>query len=164
MESRLEKAQQKFIDGVGRISNILGVNRSVAQLYAYLYLNHKPMSLDEITEALGASKGNISINIRELEKWGAVRKIWVKGSRKDFYEAETDVKKIFLVNLNSSIRKRTTELSNMIEEFNYLITFEDTELTDEEKNTVKVYKDRLKNIEELKMLATNALTFADKLL
>ena len=96
MENNLEVARDKFIEGISRMGDAFGLNRFVIQLYAFLYLSGKPLSLDEIVEALGASKGNVSINIRELEKWGAVRNIWIKGSRKDYYEAETDVKKVFL--------------------------------------------------------------------
>ena len=86
MENSLEKAHGRFINYICSVCDDFGLNRFVAQLYGVLYMSDRPLSLDELTETLEASKGNVSINIRELEKWGAVRKIWVKGSRKDYYD------------------------------------------------------------------------------
>ncbi|MDO8692199.1 MAG: hypothetical protein Q7R39_19685, partial [Dehalococcoidia bacterium] len=62
--------------------------------YGLLYLSPAALSLDAMAEQLGSSKGNISINIRLLERLGMVRKLWQRGERKDFYEAETDFWKI----------------------------------------------------------------------
>ena len=64
------------------------------QLYAILFLSDNPLCLDDMAERLKISKGNASVNIRELEKLGVVRKVWVKGSRRDFYEAELDLEKL----------------------------------------------------------------------
>ena len=85
MSGKLEIAQDRFIEGISRMSDTFGLNRFVIQLYVLLYLRDKPLCLDEMADALGVSKGNVSVNIRELEKWGAVKNIWVKGSRKDYY-------------------------------------------------------------------------------
>jgi len=164
MNAKLESIQHKFLAKLGQISDDFGLNDFVAKLYGYLYLNARPLSLDEIAEALGASKGNVSINIRELEKWGAVRKIWVKGSRKDFYEAELDIKKVFLTKLKSAVQKRISEISSMTEEFNNIILSANGELTEEEIKIANGYMERLKKIDELKRSASNALNFADKLL
>jgi len=164
MENNLEVARDKFIEGISRMGDAFGLNRFVIQLYAFLYLSGKPLSLDEIVEALGASKGNVSINIRELEKWGAVRNIWIKGSRKDYYEAETDVKKVFLNKLKSAIEKKISEVSSLTVEFNKKIESNGGNLTEEERKTASIYKEKLKPIEELSVLAANALKIVDKLL
>jgi len=163
VEKALEKAQAKFIGYISSVCDDFGLNRFVAQLYGILYMSDRPLSLDEISERLGASKGNVSINIRELERWGAVRKIWVKGSRKDYYEAELDIKKIFFTKMRSSLQKRLSEVSNMIDEFNVIIGSAGNELSEEERGIVKVYQQRLHKIEELKELASNAIIFAEKL-
>ncbi len=164
MNSKLELAQDKFIESIGKLCDSFGLNRFVAQLYATLYMNNKPLSLDDIAERLKVSKGNISVNIRELEKWGAVRNIWVKGSRKDYYEANLDIKKIISDKVKSGIRRRVDEVSNMIDEFKSIVNSSLSELTEEEKKTVKIYEERFKKIEDLKNLASSALTIADKLL
>jgi DNA-binding transcriptional regulator GbsR (MarR family) len=120
--------------------------------------------LDEISEWLQVSKGNVSINIRELENWGAVRKVWVKGSRKDYYEANLDIKKVIANKLRSSVQKRMVEISSMLDDFRSIIQSASGELTEEEKRIVAVYDDRLKKIEDIKTLASNALSVAEKLL
>lgn len=164
MDNTLQVAQDKFIEGVARIANILGINSFDAKLYAYLYLNNEPRSLDEIAEALGVSKGNVSVNIRDLEKWGAVKNVWVKGSRKDFYQVEPDIKNIFLTNVKSAIGKRINEFSVLLEDFKEILKSMDGKLTEEEAQFLAIYKERIKNIEELKTLASTALVFAEKLL
>jgi len=102
------------------------------------------------------------MNIRELENWGAVRKIWVKGSRKDFYEAELDVKKVVANKLKGSVQKRLAEITNMMEQFNAIVQSASAELTEEEKGIARVYEERIKKIEDLKTLASTALTIAEK--
>jgi len=164
MNGKLEKAQHKFIESIGKLAGSFGFNPFIAQLYGALYLSAKPLSLDELVEMLGASKGNISLNIRELEKWGAVKNIWVKGSRKDYYEANLDVKGVVLNKVRTGIQKRVNEISDMLGEFKNIIESANGELTDEEKAVAKFYADRLKKIEELKTLASTALGLAEKLL
>jgi len=164
MHGNLEAAQDKFTESVGELAASFGLNKSIAQIYAILYLSNKPLSLDDLVERLKASKGNISLNIRELESWGAVKSIWVKGSRKDYYEADTDIKKVFSNKLKSSAEKRIKQVSGMLDEFNKIVDSADGELTEEEKEIVRGYKKRLKKIEELKILVSRAISVAEKFL
>ena len=164
MHNKLEMAQDKFVESIGKLAGSFGINPFIAQLYAILYLSDEPLSLDELVERLKASKGNISLNIRELEKWGAVRKIWVKGSRKDYYEADTDIKKVAANKIKSGVRKRIDQVSDMIEEFKVLIRSSESEMTDEDRKIIKRYHDKLKKIEDMKSLASKALSLAETLL
>lgn len=163
MNNKLEMAQDKFMESIGKLAESFGLNKFIAQLYAVLYLSNKPLSLDELVERLKASKGNISLNIRELENWGAVKNVWVKGSRKDYYEAEPDIKKAFVNKFKLSLEKRILQVSGMIEEFKAIIDSADGELTDEERKVVKNYKEKLKKIEDMKNLSSKALAIAEKL-
>jgi DNA-binding transcriptional regulator GbsR (MarR family) len=164
MHKKLEMAQDKFIESIGKLAGSFGLNQFIAQLYAVLYMSDKPMSLDELVERLKASKGNVSLNIRELENWGAVRNVWIKGSRKDYYEAEPDIRQVFANKLKSSMGKRISQVSDMIEGFKEIVDSAEGELNEEEKKTVKSYKERLKKIEEMKNLAAKALSIAEKFL
>lgn len=164
MNNTLQVVQDKFIEGVARIANILGINSFDAKLYAFLYLSKDPKSLDEIAEALGVSKGNVSVKIRDLEKWGAVKNVWVKGSRKDFYQVELDIKNIFLNNMKSAIGKRINEFSVLLEDIKQILNSLEKDLNEEELELIASYKERFKKIEELKTLASTALVFAEKLL
>lgn len=89
-EKLLAEAVEVFIQGAGKVSSaLLGmVNKVGGQIYALLFLSEDPLSLDDIAEKLSVSKSNVSINIRMLEDYNLVRKVWVRGSRKDYYAAE----------------------------------------------------------------------------
>lgn len=105
-ELALDQAFDTFIQGAGKVSSaLLGmINRAGGQIYALLFLNDEPLSLDEISARLGISKSNVSINIRLLEDYNLVRKVWVKGSRKDYYAAERVYPKKILGDFLGKIR------------------------------------------------------------
>jgi DNA-binding transcriptional regulator GbsR (MarR family) len=90
----------------GELAESFSFNRSVGQIYGLLYLQESPLSLEDIGARLSMSKGNASINIRLLESWGAVRSVSVVGSRKDFYEANRDIKEVALRRLREGLTKR----------------------------------------------------------
>lgn len=162
MNNKLEMAQDKFVDSIGKLAESVGINHFTAQLYAVLYLSDKPLSLDELVERLKASKGNISLNIRALEEWGAVKNIWVKGSRKDYYEVDPDIRKVVSNKLKSAVEKRIAQVSDMMGSFKELIQSAEGEMSDEDKRIAKTYHERLKKIEDIKGLASKALNLAGK--
>jgi DNA-binding transcriptional regulator GbsR (MarR family) len=163
MNIKLEMAQDKFLGSIGKLAGSFGLNDFIAKLYAVLYLSDKPLSLDDLVERLKASKGNISINIRVLEGWGAVKSVWVKGSRKDYYEANPDIKKLLVNKVRSGVRKRIEQVSGMIGEFKHVIDLDADNMTEEDKKRVSAYHEKLKKIEDMTALASKAMTLADKL-
>lgn len=76
-----------FIEDAGNMTQSVGLGRVVGQLYAYLYFSSRSRNLVNMQDTLGVSKGSASTAVRQLEQWGAVKKVWVKGDRKDYYEA-----------------------------------------------------------------------------
>lgn len=94
MES-LAHAKNHTIQGLSRISQFWGFPKAMGALFGALYLSAAPLSLDELVEQVGVTKGAVSTNIRQLERLGLVHKRLELGSRKDFYIAETDFWKIF---------------------------------------------------------------------
>src|SRR2546423_12695755 len=87
----VDPARAVFIEGMGAASATSGVlSQLQGRIFAVLYLEDHPLSLDEIAEALQLSKSNISINIRNLVEWHLVRRISVPNSRRDHYEAASD--------------------------------------------------------------------------
>jgi len=116
MASNLNEILDSFVEAVGRLGGSLGISRVASQLYALLYLKDEPLSLNEMVDYLKVSKGNVSVNIRELERWGAVRKIWKKGSRRDFYQAEEDVARIIITRLREGMNKRLSPIGELLKE------------------------------------------------
>ncbi|MBK8870658.1 MAG: hypothetical protein KBD85_02145 [Elusimicrobia bacterium] len=96
----------EFARLAGELAESFSFNRSVGQIYGLLYLQESPLSLEDIGQRLSMSKGNASINIRLLESWGAVRPVSVVGSRKDFYEANRDIKELALRRVREGLTKR----------------------------------------------------------
>jgi DNA-binding transcriptional regulator GbsR (MarR family) len=87
----VDQARQVFIEGMGAASATSGVlSQLQGRIFAVLFLEDHPLSLDEIAEALQLSKSNISINIRGLVEWHLVRRVSIPNSRKDHYEAASD--------------------------------------------------------------------------
>ena len=94
MSNVSEEIRESTMEAMGRITSFWGFSKIMGQMYGLLYLSSKPLTLDEMSESISVSKGNVSINIRALERWNMVKPVWVKGDRKDYYEAETDFWKI----------------------------------------------------------------------
>lgn len=168
MNEELEKAQDVFLSKINHICNKFGLNNIMAQLYAILYLSDKPLSLNDMSERLKISKGSASVNIRALERYGAVRRIWVKGSRKDYYEAETDISKVVTTRIRAMVQGRLSEVDNMINS-SYEALNHVTSTDQEVDSSVKVFKERLEKINALydkakslfDLLNTNVLVSID---
>jgi len=87
----LPPAVQEFVLRWGDLGSQWGVNRSVAQIQALLYLSDRPMTAEDIADALGLARSNVSNSIRELINWKLIRRVPVLGDRRDHYEAEADI-------------------------------------------------------------------------
>ena len=84
--------RERLVQAVGDAADRSGVLSEMAgKIFAALYLTQGPLSLDEIAREVGTSKGNASVQVRELLELGMVRKVWVRRSRRDYYEAVTDL-------------------------------------------------------------------------
>jgi DNA-binding transcriptional regulator GbsR (MarR family) len=86
---------QKFILHWGEMGTKWGINRTVAQVHALLFLSPKPIPADEISETLSVARSNVSTSLRELQSWGIVRVVHVLGDRRDHFESIKDVWEIF---------------------------------------------------------------------
>lgn len=91
----LKVAKDQFIAHWGAIGGTWGINRTMAQIHALLLSNREPMSTDEIMEELRISRGNANTNLRDLVGWGLIRVVVRKGERKEYFEAERDIWKMF---------------------------------------------------------------------
>ncbi len=115
MKEKTQKIIDDFVEMIGHLGSGIGLSKAACQLYALLFIKGEPLSLDEMVKELKMSKGNVSVNIRTLENWGAVKKIWEKGSRKDFYQCEEDVPKVVIRRLQEGLDKRLNLLRGFIE-------------------------------------------------
>ena len=84
----------QFVDSWGTMGSLWGVNTSVARVHGLLIATDRAWCLDEITERLGLSKGNVSTCLKELRSWGVIRKVLQQGDRREFYVCEPDAWKM----------------------------------------------------------------------
>lgn len=84
-------AMTRFILHWGDLGTQWGVNRSVAQIHALLYLSEHPLHAEQIAERLGLARSNVSTSIKELLNWQLIHRVPILGDRRDHYAAETDI-------------------------------------------------------------------------
>ena len=89
-----QEAKDKFINTWGSLGTLWGINKAMAQIQALLFISTKPLSMEEIMEELQISRGNTSMNLRQLMDWGIVTKELIPGERKDFFTTEKDVEEL----------------------------------------------------------------------
>lgn len=90
----VDPAVLKVADAVGALIEAWGFKRNMGRMWAVLYLDDHPLNATELGERLGLSTGAVSMLLHELMEWGAVKKAWVVGERKEHYEAETSLWKM----------------------------------------------------------------------
>ena len=82
---------ERFVLHWGDMGSRWGINRSVAQIHALLYLAERPLTAEDIADALGMARSNVSNSLKELQTWKLIRRAPVMGDRRDHFEAETDL-------------------------------------------------------------------------
>jgi DNA-binding transcriptional regulator GbsR (MarR family) len=101
----LSPVVQKFILHWGEMGARWGVNRTVAQIHALLYVSPQPLHSEEIAETLAVARSNVSTSLRELQAWGLVKVVHLLGDRRDHFQAMTDVWEMFQVILEGRKRR-----------------------------------------------------------
>jgi len=91
----LTLARREFIDLWGQMAEHWGINRTMAQIHALLMISAEPITADQIMDELQISRGNVSMNLRDLINWSIVRRTSVPGDRRDFFTTEADVWTMF---------------------------------------------------------------------
>jgi DNA-binding transcriptional regulator GbsR (MarR family) len=87
---------ERFVLHWGDMGGRWGVNRSIGQIHAVLYLAAEPMTAEDIADKLGMARSNVSNSLKELLAWNLIRRVPIKGDRRDHYAAETDIWEVFV--------------------------------------------------------------------
>lgn len=103
----LADARASFIGSWGALGSSWGISRTMAMIHALLLVSDEALSTDEVMDELGVSRGNANTNLRELVGWGLVRKVVVKGERREYFEADKDVWTIFCTIARERKRRET---------------------------------------------------------
>src|ERR1700751_4449876 len=103
--TKLSPIQQNFILHWGEMGTRWGINRTVAQIHALLFLSPKPLNAEEIAQTLCVARSNVSTSLKELQGWGIVKLVHVLGDKRDHFESMKDVWEMFRVVLDERKRR-----------------------------------------------------------
>jgi len=102
---QLPPVEQKFVLHWGEMGTRWGINRTVAQIHALLYISPRALHAEEIAETLGVARSNVSTSLKELQGWGIVKLVHVLGDKRDHFEALKDVWEMFRIVLDERKRR-----------------------------------------------------------
>lgn len=114
--AQLEAARDEFVTQWGAIGSAWGINRTMAQIHALLMITPRALTTDEVMDELKVSRGNAHTNLRELVGWGLVRSVVRKGERKEYFEAEKDVWKMFCIIVRERKRREIRPAINVLKD------------------------------------------------
>ncbi len=115
-KTRLTPVQQKFILHWGEMGTRWGINRTVAQIHALLFLSPTPLHAEEIAATLGVARSNVSTSLRELQGWGIVRVTHILADRRDHFESLKDVWEMFRIIVDERKKREADPTLAMLRE------------------------------------------------
>ena len=111
----LAVTRAQFIEVAGNTTQSFGFGRIMGQIYALLYMSARPLCLDDIARDLSVSKASVSTTVRQLESWAAVKRVWVKGDRKDYYEAESNFSTLLRHGVLARVRRKIESAGSQLD-------------------------------------------------
>ncbi len=158
MHEALEAVNDSTVAGIGRLAGFFGFSDVMGRLYGTLLLSPKPLSLDNLASTLEISKGSVSMNMRAIERWGMAKEVWMRGERKKYYRAESDLWQV-IRNVLGSREQREVQLAlNVLGESIASLKSADQELTPEERELARYYLERIAELQSFFQVAQLALT------
>jgi len=113
---KLSAVQQKFILHWGEMGTRWGINRTVAQIHALLYISPRPLNAEDIAETLNVARSNVSNSLRELQSWRIVKLVHVLGDKRDHFESMKNVWEMFRIVLDERKRREIDPTITVLEE------------------------------------------------
>src|SRR5678815_2897761 len=110
----LSPIAKNFVLHWGEMGTRWGINRTVAQIHALLYLSPKPLQAEEIAATLGVARSNVSTSLRELQGWGIVRITHILGDRRDHFESLKDVWEMFRIIIDERKKREADPVLGML--------------------------------------------------
>src|SRR6516225_5362874 len=113
---KLSAVQEKFVLHWGEMGTRWGVNRTVAQIHALLYIAPRALNAEEIAETLNVARSNVSNSLKELQSWRIVKLVHVMGDKRDHFESLRDVWEMFRIVLDERKRREIDPTISILEE------------------------------------------------
>ena len=155
VKQKLLQAQDTFIRRWGEMGQTWGINRTMAEIHALLYITALPLCTDDVMERLHISRGNASMSLRALCDWGIIRRLHRRGERREYFESLSDVWEIFSIIAAERKRREMDPVLETIKQCQQIVEGVSTGKS-AGKEQVKLTKEHLAGMEEF-MTLTNKI-------
>jgi len=157
MDETLQAVHDSMIKGLGQLTDFFGFSPVMGHLYGALLMSPTALSLDDLEAVVGKSKASVSMNMRALERWGMVREVWVKGDRRKFYEAESDLWRVARTVIESRERREVGVALRILGENAQRLEEATSDFPQEERELARHYLDRVRELQAFFEFAATVL-------
>jgi DNA-binding transcriptional regulator GbsR (MarR family) len=155
-QQQLRTAQDLFIRRWGEMGATWGINRTMAEIHAFLYIVGVPCCTDDVMERLNISRGNASMSLRALCDWGIIRRLHKRGERREYFESLTDVWEIFSIIAAERKRREMDPVLETIKQCQQMLGEGALGKSAAQQEAVRLTRQRLAGMEEF-MSVTNKI-------
>ena len=156
VSEQLRTAQDLFIRRWGEMGQTWGINRTMAELHALLYITARPLSTDDVMERLNISRGNASMSLRALCDWGIIRRLHKRGERREYFESLGDVWEMFSIIAAERKRREMDPVLETIRQCRQMLEESSIGKAGAKREDVQACRQRLAGMEEF-MEVTNKI-------
>ena len=154
VQSQLFSAQDTFIRRWGEMGQTWGINRTMAEIHALLYITAQPLCTDDVMERLNISRGNASMSLRALCDWGIIRRLHKRGERREYFVSLTDVWEMFSIIAAERKRREMDPVLETIKQCQRMLDESTLGKAAAKREDVQLTRQRLAGMEEF-MTLTN---------
>jgi DNA-binding transcriptional regulator GbsR (MarR family) len=158
MHDALYEVNESTVAGIGHLARFFGFSDVMGRLYGTLMLSPEPLSLDDLASSLKISKGSVSMNVRDLERWGMAKEVWVRGERKKYYRAESDLWQVIMNVIGSREQREVQVALEVLNDSVEKLKSAETDLTPEEEELARYYLERIADLQTFFQVAQLAIT------
>jgi DNA-binding transcriptional regulator GbsR (MarR family) len=148
VDQKLRVTQDLFIRRWGEMGQTWGINRTMAEIHALLYISGIPLCTDDVMERLNISRGNVSMSLRALCEWGIIRRLHKRGERREYFESLSDVWEIFSIIAAERKRREMDPVLETIRQCQQMLGESELGKTGAKLQQVQLTRERLASMEE----------------
>jgi len=156
IHQNLRTSQDLFIRRWGEMGQTWGINRTMAEIHALLYICGQPQCTDDVMERLNISRGNASMSLRALCDWGIIRRLHRRGERREYFESLGDVWEMFSIIAAERKRREMDPVLETIRQCQQMLDESSIGKSGAKQESVQLTRQRLAGMEEF-MQVTNKI-------
>jgi DNA-binding transcriptional regulator GbsR (MarR family) len=156
LDERLRDIQDLFIRRWGEMGATWGINRTMAEIHALLFITGTPLCTDDVMERLNISRGNASMSLRALQDWGIIRRFHKRGERREYFESLSDIWELFSIIAAERKRREMDPVLETIKQCQQMLSEQELGKAAARDEGVQLTRQRLAGMEEF-MAVTNKI-------